>query len=85
MMSKNKIEVNMNVYDIPILIEELEKAEDTIKKLQQENQQLKKQKDDVVECIKNKFIEGEVFYSKSWLKMKKKELLRMLGETNEFE
>ena len=48
-MSKDKIEVNMNVYDIPILIEELEKAEDTIKKLQQENQLLKKQKD-ILEC-----------------------------------
>lgn len=51
-MSKDKIEVNMNVYDIPIVIEELEKAEDTIRKLQKENQQLKKQKDDVVEYIK---------------------------------
>ena len=45
--------------------------------------EVKKQKDDVVEYIKNNFIEGEVFYSKSWLKMKKKELLRMLGETDE--
>ena len=32
-MSKDKIEVSMNVYDIPIVIEELEKAEDEIKKL----------------------------------------------------
>lgn len=44
-MSKDKIEVNMNVYDIPIVIEELEKAEDTIKQLQQENQQLKENYD----------------------------------------
>ena len=42
--------------------------------------EVKKQKDNVVEYVKNNFIEGEVFYSKSWLKMKKKELLRMLGE-----
>lgn len=41
-MSKDKIEVSMNVYDIPIVIEELEKAEKEIKQLQQENQQLKK-------------------------------------------
>lgn len=32
-MSKDKIEVSMSVYDIPIVIEELEKAEDEIKKL----------------------------------------------------
>lgn len=32
-MSKDKIEVSMNVYDIPIVIEALEKAEDEIKKL----------------------------------------------------
>ena len=44
--------------------------------------EVKKQKDDVVEYVKNNFIEGEVFYSKSWLKIKKKELLRMLGEIN---
>ena len=32
-MSKGKIEVSMSVYDIPIVIEALEKAEDEIKKL----------------------------------------------------
>ena len=32
-MSKDKIEVSMSVYDIPIVIEALEKAEDEIKKL----------------------------------------------------
>ena len=32
-MSKDKIEVSMNVYDIPIVVEALEKAEDEIKKL----------------------------------------------------
>lgn len=33
-MSKDKIEVSMNVYDIPIVIEELEKADKQIKDLQ---------------------------------------------------
>ena len=32
-MSKDKIEVNMNVYDIPILVEVLEKANKEIKRL----------------------------------------------------
>lgn len=50
-MSRDKIEVSMNVYDIPIVIEALEKAEDEIMKLQQENQQLKKQKDDAVKLL----------------------------------
>lgn len=52
-MSKDKIEVNMNVYDIPIVIEELEKAEDTIRKLQKENQQLKHNRDKAIEYINN--------------------------------
>ena len=50
-MSKDKIEVNMNVYDIPIVIEELEKAQDTIKKLQQEKQQLENNRDKAIEYI----------------------------------
>ena len=32
-MSKDKIEVNMNVYDIPILVEALEKANKEIERL----------------------------------------------------
>lgn len=32
-MSKDKIEVNMNVYDIPILVEVLEKANEEIERL----------------------------------------------------
>lgn len=32
-MSKDKIEVNMNVYDIPILVEALEEANKEIKRL----------------------------------------------------
>ena len=60
-----------------------------IKKLQQENQQLKKQKDDVVEAIKgileinnNYSIEKLVpFYSRKWVEDTQSDLLRMLGET----
>ena len=62
--------------------EYLTTLENEYNSLQQENEQLKKQKADVVEYIKNNFIEGEVFYSKAWLKMKKDDLLRMLGEKN---
>lgn len=84
-MSKDKIEVSMNVYDIPILIEELEKAEDEIKKLQQENQQLKKQKDDVVDFIHKELdrfdCEGSMSISMR-ISYFKEELLRMLGETD---
>ena len=88
-MSKNKIEVNMNVYDIPIVIEELEKSQDTIKKLQQENQQLKKQKDDVVEYIKyliKRLEEFDIPKRKEtgafWYQVmgELEEILRMLGE-----
>lgn len=89
-MSKDKIEVSMNVYDIPILIEELEKAEDEIKKLQQENQQLKKQKDDVVEYIKEHIkyecddtFNGMQFYSYHLYNFNKEDLLRMLGEIDD--
>lgn len=32
-MSKDKIEVNMNIYDIPILVEQLEKANKEIEQL----------------------------------------------------
>ena len=50
-MSKDKIEVNMNVYDIPILVETLEKLnkENTI--LRQNSQYLVKQKDELEEEI----------------------------------
>lgn len=50
-MSKDKIEVSMSVYDIPIVVEALEKAEDEIKKLQQENQQLENNRDKAIEYI----------------------------------
>jgi len=50
-VSKDKIEVNMNVYDIPILVETLEKLnkENTI--LRQNSQYLVKQKDELEEEI----------------------------------
>lgn len=35
-MSKDKIEVNMNVYDIPILVEALEEANKEIERLQKD-------------------------------------------------
>lgn len=35
-MSKDKIEVNMNIYDIPIVVEQLEKANKEIKRLNKE-------------------------------------------------
>lgn len=90
-MSKDKIEVSMNVYDIPIVVEALEKAEDEIKKLREENQQLKKQKDDVVEYIK-KYLQEHIiddlpdeeskFETENGIPIPnaKEILLRMLGE-----
>lgn len=44
-MSKDTIKVNMNIYDIPILVEQL-------KKLEQENKQLKEDKKKAIEYIK---------------------------------
>jgi hypothetical protein len=60
-VSKDKIEVNMNVYDIPILVETLEKInkENTI--LRQNSQYLVKQKDELEEVI-NKAIEYIEYY-----------------------
>lgn len=78
------------VREIQMQINDNKKKDKKIKELQKKAElgehykhlysEVKKQKDDVIEYVKNNFIEGEVFYSKSWLKMKKKELLRMLGE-----
>lgn len=48
---------------------------DEIMELQQENQQLKKQKDDVVKYIKKS---GEI--DDNWMAISKRDLLRMLGE-----
>ena len=90
-MSKDKIEVSMSVYDIPIVIEELEKAQDTIKQLQQENQQLKKQKDDVVKYIKSKKAIINTDYIRIFDLFEideqgyTEELLRMLGEIDELD
>lgn len=45
-MSKDTIKVNMNVYDIPIVVEQL-------KKLEQENKQLKEDKKKAIEYIRS--------------------------------
>ena len=45
-MSKDTINVNMNVYDIPILVEQL-------KKLETENKQLKEDQKKAIEYINN--------------------------------
>ena len=50
-MSKDTISVNMNVYDIPILVEQL-------KKLQQENKQLKEDKKKAIEYINKNILVG---------------------------
>ena len=44
-MSKDKIEVNMNVYDIPILVEALEKANKEIERLNKKIEQYENPED----------------------------------------
>ncbi len=44
-MSEDKIEVNMNVYDIPILVEALEKANKEIKRLNKKIEQYENPED----------------------------------------
>lgn len=46
-MSKDKIEVNMNVYDIPILVEALEEANKEIERLKNGCKELEQQIDDL--------------------------------------
>lgn len=65
-------EIDLNKYSIIIA-----NLQEQIKKLQQENQQLKKQKDDVVEYIKN---ENEWVKNRDYKLLKTDVLLRMLGE-----
>ena len=67
-----------------------DKAEDEIEKLQQENQQLKKQKDDVVECIKKHFQDDDgIIYKVIGNSVANRneifieDLLRMLGEIDD--
>lgn len=48
-MSKDTISVNMNVYDIPILVEQLEKANKEIKILKEEYVMLQNASDEVEE------------------------------------
>lgn len=59
-----------------------------INKLENENQQLKKQKDDVVEYIKKNLIVGSILDGKKTYVLNNytfdyEDLLRMLGETDE--
>lgn len=70
-MSKNTIKVNMNVYDIPILVEQL-------KKLEQENKQLKGKINKAIEYIEERF-DGEVF-THTFDKCNMRELLEILGD-----
>jgi RNA polymerase-interacting CarD/CdnL/TRCF family regulator len=42
LMSKDKIEVNMNIYDIPIVVEELKKADKEIERKDKKIERLKK-------------------------------------------
>ena len=51
-MSKDTISVKMNVYDIPIVVEQL-------KKLEIENKQLKEQKKEAIEYIDKRMDETE--------------------------
>ena len=57
--------------------------EEEIKKLQQENEQLKKQKDDVVEYIKSLRIFSARNNGKTLFAKILNEILRMLGEIDE--
>ena len=56
-MSKDKIEVNMNVYDIPILVEELEKANKEIERLNM-----------VIKAIRNYCLINELYSTNETIK-----------------
>lgn len=47
-MSKDTMKVNMNVYDIPIVVEQLKKLEQENKQLKEENERLKEWKEDLL-------------------------------------
>ena len=67
-MSKDTIKVNMNVYDIPILVEQL-------KKLEKENKQLKEDKKKAREYIKEKA------RNNCWIdQYETNELIKILGD-----
>lgn len=84
-MSKDKIEVNMNVYDIPILVEALEKANKEIERLQKENQELKEEnkqlKDNwnmLKEHLKNRYDNGTESISYRQVFMEIREAMQVL-------
>lgn len=85
-----KVEFNWRDYDdytkwlqdvLTTLYEENQELRDEKVKLLSENQQLKKQKDDVVEYIKKQTKN----MPENGCKYRLNNILRMLGETNEFE
>ncbi len=77
-MSKDTIKVNMNVYDIPIVVDQL-------KKLEQENKQLKEDKKKAREYIKfewQKIIGNKNYSNHLWTidGLVIKRLLEILGD-----
>ena len=96
-MSKDKIEVNMNVYDIPILVEALEEANKEIKRLKEEYVMLQNASDEVEEKDKeierlnniiNKGIEAiNVYQNGETLSIGYEDLKRIRGilQGNEFD
>ena len=80
-MSKDTISVNMNVYDIPILVEQLEKANKEIKRLKEEYMILQNASDEVEE-EKDKEIERQKEIIRQ-LDIKNLELITILKEVRE--
>jgi hypothetical protein len=83
-MSKDKIEVSMSVYDIPIVIEALEKAENEIKKL---NDIIDKAKNYIDKYLKEHIIEDQpdeqsIFYDEKgyYIPNAKEQLLNILND-----
>lgn len=65
-MSKDTISVNMNIYDIPILVEQLEKANKEIQRLKEEyvmlqnaGDEVEEEKDEEIERLNNRVRELE--------------------------
>ena len=61
-MSKDKIEVNMNIYDIPIVVEQLEKANKETERLNNIINELEKELDKEY----NTYITNNVIYGKTF-------------------
>ena len=86
MLSKESIRKDFSDKIYPSMVirsqaEAIELLEKENKELQQENQQLKKQKDDVVEYVNSeKFSENFPYTANEW--QVKAAILRMLGEIN---